>query len=174
VDQICLSAFRVVCRAEAREFRSDSIVPGNYTVTLDYGGAQTSQPLVLTLDPRSSATAQDLAARRDLGLKIHALLEELDRAVNTATAARSKLGPGADAAQLDAAIGTVVDVKHRQADEGALLYESRLRNFIAYLNAEVDTGYVRPTAAEYAVFDKLDADAASAEARLKAAIAAAH
>ncbi len=150
------------------------IVPGNYTVTLDYGGAQTSQPLVLALDPRSSATAQDLAARRDLGLKIHALLEDLVRTVNTAIAARSKLGPGADAAQLDAAIGTVIDVKHRQADEGALLYESRLRNFIAYLNAEVDTGYVRPTAAEYAVFDKLSADAASAEARLKTAIAAAH
>jgi hypothetical protein len=66
------------------------------------------------------------------------------------------------------------DVGHPQADEGALLYESRLRNFIAYLNAEVDTGYVRPTAAEYAVFDELSTDAASAEARLKAAIAATH
>lgn len=150
------------------------IVPGNYTVTLNYGGAQTSQPLVLALDPRSTATGLDLAARRDLGLKIHVVLEDLDRTVNAAIAARSKLRPGADAAQLDAGIGAVVDVKHRQADEGALLYESRLRSFIAYLNAEVDTGYVRPTAAEYAVFDKLSADAASAEARLKAAIAAAH
>jgi photosystem II stability/assembly factor-like uncharacterized protein len=147
------------------------IVPGNYTVTLDYGGATISQPLELTLDPRSTATAQDLAARRDLGLKIHALQDQLDRSVNAAIAARSKVG-SAGAAALDAAIGAVVDIVHPQADEGALLYESRLRNFIAYLNAEVDTGYVRPTAAEYAVFDKLSADAASAEKRLQAAIAA--
>ncbi len=151
------------------------IVPGNYTVTLDYGGAQTSQPLVLTLDPRSTATPEDLAARRDLGLKIHALQDELDRTVNAAVAARAKVAAGsAAAAQLDTAIAAVVDLVHPQADEGSLLYESRLRNFIAYLNAEVDTGYVRPTAAEYQVFDKLSADAATAEANLKAAMSAAH
>jgi photosystem II stability/assembly factor-like uncharacterized protein len=147
------------------------IVPGNYTVTLDYGGAQTSQPLVLTLDPRSTATAEDLAARRDLGLKIHALQDELDRTVNAAVAVRAKVPAGSAAAsQLDAAIGDVIDLVHPQADEGSLLYEARLRNFIAYLNAEVDTGYVRPTAAEYQVFEKLSADAASAEAKLKAAM----
>ncbi|MGB6600559.1 MAG: hypothetical protein WBE77_05705 [Candidatus Cybelea sp.] len=150
------------------------IVPGNYTVTLEYGGAQMSQPLELALDPRSTATAQDLAARRDLGLKIQALQDQLDRTVNAAIAARAKVGaPDPVAAQLDAAIGAVVDTVHPQADEGSLLYEARLRDFVAYLNAEVDTGYVRPTAAEYAVFDKLSADTASAEARLKAAIAAA-
>ncbi len=151
------------------------IVPGSYTVTLSYGGATTSQPLTLTLDPRSTATADDLAARRDLGLKIHAVQDELDRTVNAAVAARKKVAAGSAAArQLDAAIGAVVDLVHKQADEGALLYESRLRNFVAYLNAEVDTGYVRPTAAEYQVFDKLSADAASAEVRLEAAISAAH
>jgi hypothetical protein len=149
------------------------IVPGNYTVTLQYGDAQMSQPLELALDPRSTATAQDLAARRDLGSKIHELQDELDRTVNAAIAARAKVGAGSAAAQLDAAIGAVVDVVHPQADEGALLYESRLRDFIAYLNAEVDTGYVRPTAAEYAVFQKLSADAAGADARLTAAMAAA-
>ena len=149
------------------------IVPGTYSVTLDYGGAETSQPLVLTLDPRSTATAEDLAARRDLGLKIHALQDELDRTVNAAIAARKNVPAGtAAASMLDAAIGAVVDVVHPQADEGSLLYESRLRNFIAYLNAEVDTGYVRPTAAEYQVFDKLSAEAADAEARLKAAMKA--
>jgi photosystem II stability/assembly factor-like uncharacterized protein len=147
------------------------IVPGTYTVTLSYGGAVASQPLVLTLDPRSTASADDLAARRDLGLKIHALQDELDRTVNAAVAARGKLAAGsAAAAQLDAAIGAVIDLVHPQADEGSLLYEARLRNFIAYLNAEVDTGYVRPTAAEYQVFEKLSADAAKAEANLRAAM----
>lgn len=108
-------------------------------------------------------------------MKIQALQDQLDRTVNAAIAARAKVGaPSPVAAQLDAAIGAVVDIVHPQADEGSLLYEARLRDFVAYLNAEVDTGYVRPTAAEYAVFDKLSADAASAEAQLKAAIAAAH
>ncbi|HTV92371.1 MAG TPA: glycosyl hydrolase [Verrucomicrobiae bacterium] len=147
------------------------IVPGSYTVTLSYGGAQSTQPLVLTLDPRSTATAADLAARRDLGLKLHDALDQLDRTVNAAIAARANVAPGsAAAAKLDAAIGAVVDIVHPQADEGSLLYESRLRNFLAYLNAEVDTGYVRPTAAEYTVFDKLSADAANAETQLKAAM----
>ena len=148
------------------------IVPGNYTVTLAYGGATMSQPLVLTLDPRSTATADDLAARRDLGLKIHMLQQGLNSLTNEAIAVRAKLPAGSPkAAKLDAAIATVVDIKNPQADEGALLYESHLRSFIAYLNAEVDTGYVRPTAAEYQVFDKLSTDAANAEAALKAAIA---
>lgn len=147
------------------------IVPGSYTVTLDYGGATTSQALVLSLDPRIGATADDLAARRDLGLKIHALQDELNRTVNEAVAVRKRTPAGTAAAmQLDAAIAAVVDLVHPQADEGSLLYEARLRDFIAYLNAEVDTGYVRPTAAEYQVFDKLSADAANAEARLKAAM----
>ena len=147
------------------------IVPGRYTVTLAYGGGQTTQPLVLTLDPRSTATAADLAARRDLGLKIHDTLEQLDQSVNAAIAARARVAPGsAAAAKLDAAIAAVVDIVHPQSDEGALLYESRLRNFLAYLNAEVDTGYVRPTAAEYTVFEKLSGDAVSAQARLKAAM----
>lgn len=151
------------------------IVPGNYTVTLSYGGATTSQPLVLSLDPRSTATADDLAARRDLGMKIHAVQDELNRTVNEAVMARAHVRVGSAAAkQLDAAITDVVDLQHKQADEGALLYESKLRSFVAYLNAEVDTGYVRPTPAEYQVFDKLSADATNAEAKLKAAISAAH
>jgi photosystem II stability/assembly factor-like uncharacterized protein len=151
------------------------IVPGNYTVTLTYGGAEMSQPLVLALDPRSTTTADDLAARRDLGLKIHALQDGLDRLTNEAIAARAKVPDGSPAAgKLDAAIAAVVDIKNPQADEGALLYESRLRSFIAYLNAEVDTGYVRPTPAEYTVFDKLSADTANAETQLREAISAAH
>jgi hypothetical protein len=102
------------------------------------------------------------------------LQDRLDRTVNAAIAVRTHVGATSTAAtQLDAAIEAVVDIVHPQADEGALLYESRLRNFIAYLNAEVDTGYVRPTAAEYAVFDKLSDDAMTAEARLNAAITAA-
>lgn len=148
------------------------IVPGTYTVTLTYGNAQSSQPLVLSLDPRSTATAGDLAARRDLGLKIHDTLETLDETVNAAIAARANAAPGsAKAAKLDAAIAAVVDIVHPSSDEGALLHESRLRNFLAYLNSDVDTGYVRPTPAEYAVYQKLAADAASAEKNLRAAIA---
>ena len=108
-------------------------------------------------------------------MKIHDVLDQLDASVNAAIAARANVAPGsAAAAKLDAAIAAVVDIVHPQADEGSLLYESRLRNFLAYLNAEIDIGYVRPTAAEYTVFDKLSADATTAEANLKAAISAAH
>jgi hypothetical protein len=79
-------------------------------------------------------------------------------------------GRGGSNAALDAAIGEVVQLKITSS-EGSLLYETKLRDRLAYLAADVDMAYERPTAAQYAVFDELDAKAVAAEAKLTTAMA---
>src|SRR5881275_2705993 len=67
------------------------VVPGTYTVVLDYGGQKTQQNLEVALDPRLHATQEDLEARLALDLQIHADLDALNKGINQALAARDKL-----------------------------------------------------------------------------------
>ena len=158
------------------------VVPGTYTVSLDYGGATTTQSFQVALDPRIDQPADALTARLDLGLKIHAALDKLNRATNEAIAAREQLREAVRSgnlsaakaqpafAQLDRAIGNVVQLDIHSS-EGTLLHEAKLRSYLAYLAAEVDMAYVKPTSAQYAVFDKLSGDAITGEGQLKSATA---
>jgi photosystem II stability/assembly factor-like uncharacterized protein len=158
------------------------IVPGQYTVTLDYGGKTATQTFTVSLDPRIDVPPGALAARLELGMQIHSALDRLNRTINDAIAVRErvsdavaarKLSPDrADAAlgELNAAIGDVVQLDIHSS-EGTLLHEARLRSYFAYLAAELDLAYAKPTAAQYAVYDKLIGLAAPAEARLESATA---
>ncbi|MGH9519246.1 MAG: hypothetical protein ACRD2D_06330, partial [Terriglobales bacterium] len=155
------------------------VTPGNYTATLEYGSTKSSETLQVALDPRLTASAADLQAELDLQLKIHTLLDALDRKINQAIAARAKLEAGArsdpgDAAlaQLNRVLGDMVQLKIT-ASEGSLLYETKLRSHFAYLAASVALAYARPTAAQYAVFDQLSQEAARGQQRLDVALAAA-
>ncbi len=145
------------------------IVPGTYSVTLDYGGVSSTQHFNVALDPRIDVPESALADRLDLGMKIHTTLDQLDRTINAAIAARAH-AHGAAALALDRAIGNAVqlDVK---SSEGTLLHEAKLRSYLAYLAAEVDMAYAKPTTAQEAVYAKLRADAASAQQALEAATA---
>jgi len=58
-----------------------------------------------------------------------------------------------------------------QSSEGSLLHETKLRSHLAYLAADIDLSYDRPTQAEYAVFDHLDRQAQAGERKLHADIA---
>uniref|UniRef100_UPI00262A01D2 hypothetical protein n=1 Tax=Thiomonas sp. TaxID=2047785 RepID=UPI00262A01D2 len=60
------------------------------------------------------------------------------------------------------------------SSEGTLLFETKVRSHLAYLAAEVDQAYVRPTRAELQVFGYLKAQASAGEQRLNTAIAAGH
>lgn len=150
-------------------------VPGNYSVVLDYGGSQTKQNFDVALDPRIHATADDLAARLALGLKIHADLDSLNKKLNQAIALRDKLassGQQSSAAELDRIIGNLVQLQIHSS-EGTLLHEAKLRSYLAYLAADVDFAYARPTPAEYAVFQQLDQEEKTGEQQLDAAMASA-
>jgi len=60
-----------------------------------------------------------------------------------------------------------------ESSEGDLLHEAELRDRLAFIAADVDLAYARPTAAQYAVFAELDAKAKAGEAVLRSDIAAA-
>jgi hypothetical protein len=149
---------------------------------LDYGGQKTQQSVVVALDPRLHATQQDLAERLALDLQIHADLDALDKDINQALAARDKLQKAISAhtvtdAQAAAALAGLnhdidsVAQMAMKASEGSLLFETKLRDHLAYLAADVDLSYDKPTAAHYAVFHELDQQAKEGEQKLEADIA---
>ncbi len=158
------------------------VAPGTYTVVLDYGGQKTQQDLNVALDPRLHATPEDLAARLELDLKIHADLDSLDKEINQALAARDKLQKAVTAKSgADARTGGVLAALTRDIDsvaqmamkgsEGDLLHPTRLRDHLAYLASDIDLSYARPTAAHYAVFKELDQQAKQGTQKLEADVA---
>lgn len=156
-----------------------TVVPGRYTAVLNYDGKKSAQQFTVALDPRLHPAPDALAARLALGLKIHAALDTLDRTLNQAIAVRDQLdgvvAAGKVKAQpalsaLDSDIAGLVALQI-QSSEGSLLHETKLRSHLAYLAADIDLSYDRPTQAEYAVFDHLHQQAQAGEQKLHADIA---
>jgi photosystem II stability/assembly factor-like uncharacterized protein len=158
------------------------VVPGSYTVELDYNGQKSERSFQVALDPRLHPAAGALEARLQLQLRIHQALDALDRSIDAAIAMRSRLEAAVAhhqlseakahpaLAALDRAIGNEVQLK-TQSSEGTLLYETRLRSHLAYLAADIDLSYLEPTQAEYRVYQDLDRKAHSGERELEAAVA---
>jgi hypothetical protein len=161
------------------------VVPGSYSVVLDYGGKRMRQNFETAMDPRLNVSQDDLAARLALDVKIHTTLDSLDKKINEAISVRDKLETrvkdkhlseaqaGKAVSDLSDEIGNLVQLKI-QSSEGSLLHETKLHSYLAYLAADVDLAYSKPTAAQEAVFDHLDQEAKAAEEKLDAVIAAAN
>jgi len=158
------------------------VVPGTYSVVLDYGGQKTQQNFEVALDPRLHATQQDLEARLALDVQIHADLDALNKDINQALAARDRLqqdvsnhsvtdaqATGALAAlnrDIDSAVPMAI-----KSSEGDLLLGTRLRDHLAYLAAEIDLSYDRPTPSQEAVFRELDQQAKESKEKLETDVA---
>lgn len=146
------------------------IVPGKYSVVLDYGGKEEQQSFVVALDPRLHATQQDLEARLNMDLQIHEDLDALDKAINKALVARDNLQKavsghnasgqeaGATLTALNDDINSVAQMAMKSS-EGSLLFETKLRDYLAYLASDIDWAYARPSASQEAVFQQLDQQA---------------
>ncbi len=158
-----------------------TVTPGTYWVDLDYGGHKERQRFTVALDPRIHADSGALAARLEFGLKIHYALDTLDKTINQAIAARDTLEAAVKehhvaeakaAAALDALNREIANLVQLDihSSEGSLLHETKLRSHLAYLAADVDLAYAKPTAAEYSVFQYLDQQAKEGEQNLEAAI----
>jgi photosystem II stability/assembly factor-like uncharacterized protein len=146
------------------------VMPGKYTVVLNYGGQETERTLVVALDPRLHATPQDLQAHLSLDLEIHADIESLDKAINAALAERDTLqkaivSHSVSARQATTALAALnrdidsVAQMAMKASEGSLLFETKLRDHLAYLASDIDLAYDRPSSAQEAVFRQLDRQA---------------
>jgi photosystem II stability/assembly factor-like uncharacterized protein len=159
-----------------------TVIPGRYTVVLDYNGRKSQRSFQVALDPRLHPAPDALQQRLALEMQIHTSLDTLDRTLNQAIAMRQKLqaavahhGITADEAHdalaaLDQAIGAYVQLD-LHSSEGSVIHETELRDHLAYLGANIDLAYETPDAAERDVFKDLDSQAQAGEQQLKAAIA---
>ncbi|WP_298068960.1 hypothetical protein, partial [Oleiagrimonas sp.] len=68
-----------------------TVLPGRYTVVLDYKGHKTKQTFEVKLDPRLHPAADGLQQRLALQQRIHGVLDTLDRTLNRAIAVRGQL-----------------------------------------------------------------------------------
>jgi photosystem II stability/assembly factor-like uncharacterized protein len=146
-----------------------TIVPGKYSVVLTYAGKKLQEPFRLALDPRLHPASGELAARLALSMRILGTLDSLNRAVNSAEAARTSL-PAGKRAQVDAALADMVQLDSHRSSESDLAHESKMRDALAFLLGSLDLAYQAPTPAEYATYDELRAQAAVEIARLRAAM----
>jgi photosystem II stability/assembly factor-like uncharacterized protein len=160
-----------------------TVVPGRYTVVLDYGGEKTQASFDVSLDPRLTATQDDLVARLTLLQRVHLDLDTLDKWINDALSVRDELAravagrrakPGAQTAltALDVEIANLVQLDIHSS-EGDVLHEPKLRSRLAYIAADIDLAYGRPTAAQTAVVDSLESLAKAGEQTLQSLITAA-
>jgi hypothetical protein len=147
-----------------------TVIPGAYTVVLDYGGKAMRQTLHVVLDPRLHPGAGALEARLALATRISSTLDGLNRAVNAALAERSRL-PAAQRAQADAILDDLVQF-NIHSSEGDLLHESHLHEQLAFLMNSLDLAYQAPTKAEYAAYDELSSEANADLVKLQAAMKA--
>jgi hypothetical protein len=159
-----------------------TVIPGRYTVVLDYNGRKSQRSFQVALDPRLHPAPDALQQRLALEMQIHTTLDTLDKTLNRAIATRSRLAAAvarhevaADRAQaalaaLDRAINGCVQLD-LHASEGPLMHETKLRSHLAYLAADIGLAYVMPTPAEHQVFTDLSHEAQAGEQQLQAAIA---
>jgi photosystem II stability/assembly factor-like uncharacterized protein len=143
-----------------------TVVPGTYTVTLDYGGKATQQTFHVELDPRLHPDAGALDARLALATQISGTLDQLNRAINAALAARSRM-PASKRAQVDEVVSNLVNFGFASSEADVML-ETKLRDHLAFLMNSLDIAYQAPTAAEASTYDELRAKADAAIAQLKA------
>lgn len=143
------------------------VVPGKYRVTLHYGNQTLTQPFSVALGPNLHPPKGALAARFALQMQIRDTLDSMDRAINAALAARSRLPDGARKTALDRAIDRLVNLQ-THSSEGPLSTGTRTRDHLAYLQSDVDFAYNKPTPAQYAVYAQLHREAVTGIARLRA------
>jgi photosystem II stability/assembly factor-like uncharacterized protein len=142
-----------------------TIVPGSYTVVLQYGSQRLQAPVTVKVDPRIHPGVGDLEARYALELRLRNAIDRLDRAIAAAMAARNKL-PAAARTQVDTEIAELI-LLGVDSSEADVLRETKIRQQLAFLMNSLEGAYARPTPAEYAAADDLEALATNGEARLR-------
>ena len=143
-----------------------TIVPGAYTVVLQYGSQRLQAPLKVELDPRIHPAAGELEARLALEMELLGSIDRLDRAIATALSARNRAG-AAQRAQIDDQIAslTLLGVSSSEYD---VVHPTKIREQLAFLMNSLEAAYAKPTAAEYAAAKDLEALASTGETRLAA------
>jgi hypothetical protein len=143
--------------------KGPEVVPGKYYAVLTYRGHTMRQPFKVKLDPRLSASQQDLVARRQFLMKIHETLNDLDSTLNKAIPLRQQLRKAVKNGDLSSSrargvlaalnqnIGATVQL-NIHSSEGDLLHETKLHSELGALASSAEQAYVRPDKAQHEVF----------------------
>lgn len=165
--------------------RGPLAVPGTYTVRLRGEGIDLSQPLIVTNDPRSTATQADLEAQlatalqvRDAFSRLAVIVTDLqatrDELASRRAAVEARAGAAGLVAAIDAAVAKIDDLEGRMHNPTAeVTYDilamrggTRLYSRISPLIGFASTGDGAPTQGVREVFaaQKAELDAFEAEA----------
>ena len=151
------------------DFRDDmlgaTVLPGDYTVVLSYGGTTAKQPLKIQLDPRFSPPADALQERLTLAMQFADLLSGLNSTTNAALAKRTTL-PAATQAQLDRVISKVVDLRF-SSSEADVMFPTGLRDYLAFQMNSLDIAYRAPTQAQQDAYTELRSQTEDAISQMK-------
>lgn len=165
------------------------VVPGTYRAELAIGGRTVSVPLVVTADPRTAASADDLAAQRDFVTDAVTVLNELRSAVRQSRAAKASAdawvkrseglaGHEAVAAQVEG-LRTRIDAVEGQLAKPVppkglrpMALGPRLEDQLMHLRTIADTADYAPTAQARALFQECRTRTAELIAELGRVVAA--
>ena len=142
-----------------------TVLPGSYTVVLQYGSQRLQAPLKVALDPRVHPAAGDLEARLAFEQQIFATIDSLDRAIAAAMTANRHL-PAAKRAAVNAEIADLV-LLGKSSSEYDVVYPTKIREQLAFLMNSLENAYAKPTVAELATYQDLKTLAAEGETKLK-------
>jgi hypothetical protein len=145
-------------------------VPGNYQVRLTADGKTFTEPLVLEKDPRlDSVTLADLKEQFNLSLKVRDMTTQANEMVILIRELKKqmdvRLKQSQDAALKDAmetlrakltAIEEDVYQVRNRSNQDPLNFPIKLNNKLSALEASIDRGDGKPTAASYEVQKLLD------------------
>jgi photosystem II stability/assembly factor-like uncharacterized protein len=135
-----------------------TVLPGKYTVVLQYGSTTLRAPLTIALDPRVHPAAGDLEARLALEQQILGTIDQLDRAIAAAMSASAHLSPD-KRAQVDAAIADLV-LLNGSSSEYDVIHPTKVREQLGFLLNSLENAYAKPTPAELTTYQDLKALAA--------------
>ena len=117
--------------------RGPQVLPGTYQARLTVGGHTYSQPVEVTLDPRSSATGADLESQLDLGLKATHALEQAQKALaevqKTSEAGEIRTALGKVTAELRSVLAVAESADRKPPAQAIELYEDAKRELDAQL-----------------------------------------
>lgn len=160
--------------------------PGEYAVRLTANDVTETQPLIIRRDPRTTNAADaDLQEQFKLAMEIRDETSRAHKAVIQIRSLKTQMEKSAAEAgdsgmsqraaliksKLDEIEGDIYQVKNRSPRD-TLNYPIKLNNQLAVLQHLVDTGDVRPTDSDYAVFQELRARLNEILSRLDEVIAA--
>jgi len=148
-------------------------MPGKYQVRLTVGGKSQTAPFEIKLDPRVSASAEDIRKQFELEVRLRDREDEMNKAILGIRDLRAQLlamekrlgsddstkplvATSADLRKKTVAIEEELIQVNSKSSEDEANYPTKLNSKLGYLQNVIDSADAAPTAAEVGVFADLD------------------